>query len=399
MTKKIRMLLGGGIAMSIGACHSPVRLGMAGDESPQNDDSELASSVGLTDVSDEQIAWPIPHAKARQLIEAIPPGEALAIMINDEWLNAKGISAEGLLAAFHKQEQAPDQCLFVLSEALQESAEALQAYHAAHPQAPPTQLVPLHNAEDLIKVLSKSAAGAAGGKKHSMEFIYSSPNYYGFDNEVFSKEGWQRLSSRQILNAQLNIPSQGSDRDREWSCSPNSAARALCIWGYDFDTASYKEFKSRCPKTFGSPNTTAGRNATAIAGFLTLGIVPLIVCNLPDVGPNPSELAGYITDYLPAGRHASRKTYDSFVACANAIREDIDVGDPVIAFFVFRWDAMHYANVIGVRLDSSNANIISFALLDTTRDFKEVGYEEMRYQMHTAGSVMRGPYNLIRFYK
>ena len=32
MTKKIRMLLVVGIAMIIGACHSPVRLGMAGDE-------------------------------------------------------------------------------------------------------------------------------------------------------------------------------------------------------------------------------------------------------------------------------------------------------------------------------------------------------------------------------
>ena len=345
MTKTIHMMLVVGIAMSMGTCHSPVRLGMAGDESPKKNDSESESSAQKN---------------------------------NANW---------------------------------QESEEALQAHHVASlitmfaksatlvKSAAWVAGVNQECAEDLSTVLAKIAAGE-GVKKNSIKFMYACDDVNSIDKDVFSKEGWHRFPINKLEAAHLKIPSQNSDSDWTWSCGPNSAARALCLWGHNFDTESYNRFKAKCPKICGRPNTSGNQKLLEFWGAFTLGIAPMIVSNLPDVGPTPSQLAAYITRCLPEGQYAYSKTYDSFEECAQAIKDAIGRRDPapVIAFLVLAWHHMQYTPVVGVRLDSSN-EIISFALLDTTKALQEVSYEEMRYQMDTSGSVMRGPYNLVRFYR
>ena len=62
--------------------------------------------------------------------------------------------------------------------------------------------------------------------------------------------------------------------------------------------SDYGDFRCACPKTFGTPDTAAGKAWDAIGSVFTLGLWRVIVSNVPDVGPTPSLLANYISERI-----------------------------------------------------------------------------------------------------
>lgn len=329
-------------------------------------------------------------------LHATPEPQTLVVQMGSEKLcNPNAPKPSSLWGVLHREKN--KQHLFVPVERTAESQKILRCYQETYADALPTQLVSVHSPETFARLLSQSGPGPGVGEK-GRDYDWRAFYLFSFDSRT-ADASWKTLPRNRILDAWNKIPTQTEKEqpnDHHWSCGPSSGARAILLWGYSLGE-SFESFRSRCPKSFGKPQTEGGQIASKILSAFTLGLSDSVVNNLPDVGPDLSALANYLTSRLPHGKSAKRYQYSSFLDCARDIKKDIDYKDPVIAFFVYKWNAMHYANLVGVRLDS-HGDPTHFMMLENWNQFGELSFNKMKYWMDTSGTIIKGKYNLIRFF-
>ena len=160
------------------------------------------------------------------------------------------------------------------------------------------------------------------------------------------------------------------------------------------DFSNYDPFRESCPKTFGPPNTTAGKVWNVVAGVLTLGISALITGNIENVGPTPGSLAAYITKNIAGIGRAVKYRSSHFDKALEVIKNDLSNSDPIIALIAWGPFHMHYVNVVAVSNDE-------IAYLDTDNRLKSYSIPDFQALMDCSSyiihSVALAPYNLIRF--
>lgn len=203
---------------------------------------------------------------------------------------------------------------------------------------------------------------------------------------------WPHHLPRECIERGMSCVKQA---DGSWTSGPNSGVRALYMWGKGDNTVSYyNSFVNDCPKSFGSPHTTASKTWNDILGILTLGISSAIVNNIRDIGPNPSELGNYLSEWLGSDGNAGRFGYSGFSNALDAIKNDLDNGNPVITLLARSWDSMHYINVVGV---SQNNDI---AVLDTDNTLYYYTENDFEDQMDVRSyPFLSDNYVLIHFWR
>ena len=214
---------------------------------------------------------------------------------------------------------------------------------------------------------------------------------------------YKTIGINQVIRWRHHLPKSYLERGMSyekqpgsWDCGPNSSARALYMWAKNTrDFSDYDDFRSRCPKTLGTPNTQSGIVWGAIGHFLTLGLSTIITAKLPDVGPTPSALADYVSEKLGIDGNAYHYEYDTIDAVLNAIKNDIDIGDPVIALLSRSSIDMHYINIVAV----SDQDDVAY--IDTDNSLEYYTRDEFRYLLNCSNydyySCSLGVYNIIRF--
>ena len=110
------------------------------------------------------------------------------------------------------------------------------------------------------------------------------------------------------------------------------------------------------------------------------------------VGPTPDMLAKYISKNID--KTASRNNYYEYDKALNAIKSDLNRGEPVIVLISTGPLSMHYINVVGVSSDDEVAILDTDKLLYwyTKEEFKEI-MDMTRYP------YISGRFVLIRFYE
>ena len=381
-------------------------------------------------VPQEAIPWPIPSAKVKQFIEAIPPGEALLVMIRPEYFQKRGIQFP---AVFHEHDG--QEFMFALEDVMDDAAKRLQDYYSQCPSNNTMQLVPVADPADLQQIAWKTSPGAAGKKNLNIKRQYLGEGKEGV-NEFFrlrdSPYPWIRLCKKAWMHDAVDyIPAQ----EEKWSCGPNSAAKAIHLFGENISKSTYRSaFRPSAPRKFSKERTrSTGVNVTTtgavmmIAGgllapftgggslALTLGLggAGLNVVGAgtatvgeyapSDSGVTPKDLAKHVTRYLPGSKYAKHKSYNDFWECAKDIRADMRRGDPVIVFWTYTATQAHYVNIVGVSVDKKDLPE-DFVIMDTDNCLHRYNYKDMRYLMKRefatwAFAAGTDDYHIIRFYR
>lgn len=363
--------------------------------------SKPSPSRALVKVDDsKQPVW------SKQRIKSINKGDVLAWMMRPEECGRESCPFEAFPVVFHQD----GKTVFTLSDTNDELLEDV---------LPDSKVVRVRS--DMFCQLVRKTGHGPAGKKEGVSG--NSASIASFFQPGWKNGGkpitWTMVSSKsQINKAYSSIKSQGScGSDSSWSCGPNSAARAMILWGYTLNYG-YDDVLRKCPKTMcrkkGHEHYKKAKSAMKwgyIFAPLTLGAsmaatsIPATIhmagaaANSADVGPSPGMLAQFITQYMHKGR-AFHTKYNSFSDCANAIANDMKAGDPVIAVFIYSLTKQHYVNVIGATKDN-NGGITDFAILDTYQKTFYHSYGNMDYLMNSIGILpgTYGKYNIIRFYK
>lgn len=138
-----------------------------------------------------------------------------------------------------------------------------------------------------------------------------------------------------------------------------------------------------------------GRCMLAILSLYTGGFADVVMSLIPDDGPDPGELAWFITSKLSGtGCRACYSTSPWFDDILEWIRTDLEIGDPVIALIAWGPFKMHYINVVAV----SDENV---AYMDTDNEVKYYSIGDFEDLMDCSSYSPHGldTYNLIRFEK
>jgi hypothetical protein len=206
-----------------------------------------------------------------------------------------------------------------------------------------------------------------------------------------SQASWRFLPKDRIEQAK-NLPAQSdTGSDKSWSCGVNSLARALVLLGKPVSREKFDDLLAAAPKSLGTPSTTSGFNTAmamlaggAAAGYQghpflgallgLFGAAPFAIGAVNEVahygksGPIPKWLADYARS-LPDGVQAANLGFEDSLEMIKAIRENIDVGNPVIPLLAYSVMVLHYFVIIGYHADNK-----LFSVLDT--DGKIYEYSE-----------------------
>ena len=219
----------------------------------------------------EDIPWPIAGAKVKQFIEAIPPGEALLVMIRPEYFRKRGIQFP---VVFH--EHSGQEFMFALEDVLEDAAKYLQDYYSKCPSSHKMQLVPVADPTDLRQIAWKTSPGAAGSKNLNIQRDYLGEEEKGVEKFFNLKDApypWTRLCSQGLMRYALRVtPTQEQSKPHDgWCCGVTSAAKAInMLPGVSMDEAYYRDsFLPNAPRIFtkkGAEET--GGKMGAIGGAL-----------------------------------------------------------------------------------------------------------------------------------
>ncbi|XWN34838.1 MAG: hypothetical protein ROO73_04520 [Roseivirga sp.] len=367
--------------------------------------------------------WLIADAQAKQLINAIPPGEVLAVVVRPGFFAQKGLAFP---AVFHESNR--QQFMFALQEAMQDAAQYLQDYYRNHPGGSGMQLVPITDTADFGEIACKTSPGAGGRKAEVRGRLMSLDEFFGLTDSPYP---WSRICCKSWMQDAVRcIPRQ----DDLWSCGVNSAGKAIHLFGENMSEDRYRDsFLANAPTVLNCIERGCNMTATAINvspwGYLfpfaasaisrevravgTAVRVSAYATFSSDSGITPADLAAHTTHYLPGSKRARHCSYDSFWDCAKVVRDDIRRGDPVIVLWIFSWKDAHYVNVVGVSVDSSDLPE-EFVIMDTNHSRGTDGYEnclkryswrDMRHLMereYVSWATILGStddYHIIRFYR
>jgi hypothetical protein len=224
------------------------------------------------------------------------------------------------------------------------------------------------------------------------------------------------------------VPAQNSKHlapiDRQWSCGPNSGARALAMLPegvcvrFDKDD---QHFLEETPATIGRFPTTFIKKA-ALASFLAVtvppalyfGISPYTIAwagltafgattpwwlkSIAPVGPHPAALAEHLQKHTDQYEVKDRR-FDTFEEALEAIRVSIVEHDtPAIVHLYFGLFAMHFMTVVGIDSDKGLVE-----LLENNGVSYRTSISWLRTSMTTDVPVLNplvfGRYNLITFHR
>lgn len=366
----------------------------------------------------EEIPRTIHQAATKQLIGSIGQNEVLCIVMKPEDF---GINAKNFLAVLNEGDNG--KIFFVMQQAMQDLGPILQQYYRQNPVS--MRVIKVANPYDFRTLTAKTGTGA-GTNKSNYRGEYIGNTYEAFAECIKRFDNVKTLDLSSIRLAIALIPEQAD----EWSCGPNSAARALILadkthnqgshnWN---ETNDFNVFLNNCPKsidvTQGIDNI-ARSSSIAIGTFIgifnrslatsVMANISQVALSLPTVcttkaGPSPHRLSSYINSHLPSTYKCSIVcSYDNFADCANAIIQDMSMQDPVIAFFLYGPTTWHYANIVATTGSSS----VNFIVLDTNKWLKSLDYDNMEHLIRNDYSLLTyfgcskdiRKYTIIRFYK
>lgn len=409
------------------------------------------SKVPTLAVNYEEIAkkyQAISGSEVRSLIDSIPHKEVVVGILDPKTKRPMPIPA--FFAAKGEQE-----LMFVPAILLEEAALILQDYYTARSDSNKVQIISVADLEDWIVLLQKAGPGIAGSKnfdwsnvKYLAEFEKlkgnetreEKPNTDGGINRFFRYSDrpspWVRLCRQAWMHDAVDrIPRQSDTQPHNgWSCGPNSAAKAIHMFGHNMSEAYYRNtFLPDAPRFFNRQTVSnigegmaVGGGSVAIVGIIlapftggatiplalvgygaTMGGVGLVAVGEfapSDTGVKPENLAKHITNYLPGTKKALYKSYDDFWECAKIIRDDLRRGDPVIVFWSFSAIQAHYVNVVGVSVDNSDLPE-EFVIMDTNNRLYKLNWQDMRtlmkreFAFYALTATTCDDYHMVRFYR
>lgn len=389
--------------------------------------------------------------RVRQLIDAISPGEMRIIFMKPD--KKRKITLPICFAAPEAQE-----IMFAPASLLEEAALILQEYYSKCPNSNKVQIVSVVEYKDWLQLLQKEGPGTGTGdyteKSTSYQKRVKLGNYVPpseramieKDEERIKSEGgintlfryiaadphsWVRLCEKNWMDSAVDIipPQKDTESHASWSCGPNSAAKAIHMFGCHISERDYRnKFLPNVPRYFPKDTTQnvgigihiAGSAAILLAPFTggaSLGIalgglgatigsgaVILGSDSLPrNSGVSATDLGKYVTKVLPGSRSAEFWSCNKFEDCARAIRDDLERGYPVIVKWIFSPFNGHYVNVVSVEL-YENGLPSTFTIMDTDNCLYGLCWQDMRNLMRrdflSAALEEKGNYDkfhLVRF--
>jgi hypothetical protein len=304
------------------------------------------------------------------------------------------------------QEKRYDDAFYFVPEAMKDDAyEALkniQAHFCVH-------VIPINN-NDIKKLAAKSSAGCA----QKMGKWIDDVRWYG--DSIESVCDFKVLTIEKIKNAMM-LPEQNSDeKNKAWSCGPNSGYRALYLLGEEI--GAYGGFVESCPRTINRENILHTAHVSTVVGsglmlghsFLNpeslmagLGTLmagvgaSIIAHSLPnDVGPKPEELAKYLSKKM-LNYEAFFSGYFDNTDYYDVINQNIEQKYPTIALIISSAFNMHYINIIGINNISRE-----FLILDTDGTIGVISESKLEYWLNRDGIaslLLDAQYNFIEFEK
>lgn len=223
------------------------------------------------------------------------------------------------------------------------------------------------------------------------------------------------LNTSNIEKAVTDIPSQLKyEVIRNWSCGPNSIARAFILTSgrsYFSNESEYITFAKMIPKTVGDYSDHRFDKALLFNNFILNGFYQcLALLNIPyifqsfcgktniNMGLLPSWLSQYMNSYISTvkqpGVNFEFHSSDSFSVILELLKQKIVHGSSVIPLIVFDSTHWHYLNIIGF-----DDNLKSVIILDTDSKLYIWKYEALECLMNTGlNSYSLNPDELFSYF-
>lgn len=201
--------------------------------------------------------------------------------------------------------------------------------------------------------------------------ILNGSPYFNFELDLtilVNTADWKSLDYKQIKKANEIIFQYADVQNKDWSCGPNSAARALRMLGCEI--TDYNKFRDECPHywLFGT------------------------------IGPTPNKLAQYISRVSTphVGAQFKYLNLNQKTEFWQIITGSINQSKPVLILLERSFANLHYVNLIAFNERESRV-----AILDTNNSIYWINYENLCFWMNCHGHLLTafalGDLNLITF--
>lgn len=388
------------------------------EKQENGEDDSAYDVVGETEISPP--ARMLPNWETYSFIDCLEPGKTIFSVTRAAGLNAPK-EFNDFSVVCYQSDRFQDAYYFVRQNELIDAEKALSIFGKSKPQFY-AYLISINDEQRFIELATKSSSGAAnkGGEWADPGNIRWLKN---LDQAFF--EGYSMLPKQRIINA-MAAPKQGDEgTDRSWTCGPNTGYRTLLL--LDENAGSYFNFVENCPKSLSKEALKGDGAGVASVGAVGMGVgfllapftfglsvIPGAVLTVTgasaaiigdaassDVGPNPCELAKYLSSKMRTHR-AQCSSYSrqwGEHSYEKQIVNDIKVCNyPTIVLLINGTFSMHYVAVIGVRGGPYIAEVV---ILDTDNRIGVMSDNMLEHWMNRDGFanwIIDAKYNTIEIF-